>query len=81
MHKKVWNTETLKCAYLIQSCHDVGDIFSLCYSDLNHIIYFGSQNTSIQVNLSLESTFGISNILITVRSGTILLILKLMDQL
>lgn len=76
----MWNTETLKCAYLIQSCHDVGDIFSLCYSDINQIIYFGSQNTSIQVNLSLEPTFGISNVLITVLSGTILLILKLMGQ-
>ncbi|KAI7890721.1 uncharacterized protein EV154DRAFT_510797, partial [Mucor mucedo] len=45
---RVWNTETLKCAYLIQSCHDVGDIFSVVCSDTTKKIYFGSQNTSIQ---------------------------------
>ncbi|KAI8992562.1 WD40-repeat-containing domain protein [Pilobolus umbonatus] len=45
---RVWNTETLKCAYLIQSCHDVGDIFSIVFSDVNNMIFFGSQNTSIQ---------------------------------
>ncbi|KAI8330555.1 hypothetical protein BD560DRAFT_416277 [Blakeslea trispora] len=45
---RVWNTETLQCAYLIQSCHDVGDIFSLVYSNTNKMLYFGSQNTSIQ---------------------------------
>ncbi|KAI7900282.1 uncharacterized protein BX663DRAFT_554178 [Cokeromyces recurvatus] len=45
---RAWDTETLKCTHLIQSCHDVGDIFSVCYSDTNNTIYFGSQNTSIQ---------------------------------
>lgn len=45
---RVWDIETLKCAYLIQSCHDVGDIFSVVYSTSTHKIYFGSQNTSIQ---------------------------------
>ncbi|KAI9305332.1 hypothetical protein BJ944DRAFT_161937, partial [Cunninghamella echinulata] len=45
---RVWDTETLKCAYLIQSCHDVGDIFSVVYSDLSGMFFFGSQNTSIQ---------------------------------
>ncbi|KAI8977252.1 WD40-repeat-containing domain protein [Mycotypha africana] len=58
---RVWNTETLKCAYLIQSCHDVGDVFSICYSDLNHMVYFGSQNTSIQwYNLTDAQTHGVS---------------------
>ncbi|ORZ15957.1 hypothetical protein BCR42DRAFT_416210 [Absidia repens] len=45
---RVWDTETLNCAYLIQSCHDVGDIFSVVYSDLSNMFIFGSQNTSIQ---------------------------------
>ncbi|CAO3678442.1 unnamed protein product [Rhizopus stolonifer] len=45
---RVWNTETLTCAYLIQSCHDVGDIFSVVYSDKSNVFFFGSQNTSIQ---------------------------------
>ncbi|KAI8889099.1 Zn-dependent exopeptidase, partial [Backusella circina FSU 941] len=45
---RVWNTETLTCSYVIQSCHDVGDIFSLVYSDTSKILFFGSQNTSIQ---------------------------------
>ncbi|KAI9269351.1 hypothetical protein BY458DRAFT_187021 [Sporodiniella umbellata] len=45
---RVWNTETLTCAYLIQSCHDVGDVFSIVYSDKSSVLFFGSQNTSIQ---------------------------------
>ncbi|KAI8086176.1 uncharacterized protein BX664DRAFT_335096 [Halteromyces radiatus] len=45
---RVWDTETLNCAYLIQSCHDVGDIFSVVYSDVSNMFIFGSQNTSIQ---------------------------------
>ncbi|KAG0173539.1 hypothetical protein DFQ28_002157 [Apophysomyces sp. BC1034] len=45
---RVWDTETLKCAYLILSCHDVGDIFSVVYSESSHALFFGSQNTSIQ---------------------------------
>ncbi|KAI8139626.1 hypothetical protein BJV82DRAFT_626793 [Fennellomyces sp. T-0311] len=45
---RVWNTETLTCAYLIQSCHDVGDIFSMVYSASANMLIFGSQNTSIQ---------------------------------
>ncbi|ORX61449.1 Zn-dependent exopeptidase [Hesseltinella vesiculosa] len=45
---RIWNTETLKCAYLIQSCHDVGDIFSVVYSEKSSMFFFGCQNTSIQ---------------------------------
>ncbi|ORY93487.1 hypothetical protein BCR43DRAFT_444964 [Syncephalastrum racemosum] len=45
---RVWSTESLMCAYLIQSCHDVGDIFSVVFSEQSHTIFFGSQNTSIQ---------------------------------
>lgn len=47
---RVWNTETLTCTYIIQSCRDVGDIFSVAYCDQNNLLFFGSQNTSIQVN-------------------------------
>lgn len=59
---RVWNIETLKCAYLIQSCHDVGDIFSVVYSTSTNKIYFGSQNTSIQwYDFSDPQTQGASN--------------------
>lgn len=46
---QVWETETFGCKYLIQSCHDVGDVFSVVYSEKSDIVFFGCQNTSIQV--------------------------------
>ncbi|KAI9489794.1 WD40-repeat-containing domain protein [Zychaea mexicana] len=45
---RVWDTATLRCVYLIQSCHDVGDIFSMVYSATANMLIFGNQNTSIQ---------------------------------
>ncbi|OAD72119.1 hypothetical protein PHYBLDRAFT_96544, partial [Phycomyces blakesleeanus NRRL 1555(-)] len=45
---RVWDTGTLKCTYSIVSCHDVGDIFSIVYSEKSNTLFFGSQNTSIQ---------------------------------
>ncbi|KAI9031822.1 WD40-repeat-containing domain protein [Phycomyces nitens] len=45
---RVWDTGTLKCTYSIVSCHDVGDVFSIVYSEKSNTLFFGSQNTSIQ---------------------------------
>ncbi|CAG8539548.1 14835_t:CDS:2, partial [Dentiscutata heterogama] len=45
---RVWDTETLNCLYVIQSSHDVGDLFSVVYSDSLETLYIGCQNTSIQ---------------------------------
>ncbi|KAI7864320.1 hypothetical protein BDF14DRAFT_1835199 [Spinellus fusiger] len=45
---RVWDTKTLKCVYSILSAHDVGDVFSLVYSEKSKTLFFGSQNTSIQ---------------------------------
>ncbi|KAI9321641.1 hypothetical protein BX666DRAFT_2017500 [Dichotomocladium elegans] len=45
---RVWDTNKLVCVYLIQSCHDVGDIFSMVFSESKQTLFFGSQNTSIQ---------------------------------
>ena len=38
----------MKCTHVIQSCHDVGDIFSIAYAEQSQLLFFGCQNTSIQ---------------------------------
>ncbi|KAJ2956566.1 hypothetical protein NQZ79_g7593 [Umbelopsis isabellina] len=59
---KVWDIEALQCVYLIHCCHDVGDIFSLVYSDTSNILFLGSQNTSIQwYDFSDPQTTGLSD--------------------
>lgn len=45
---RVWDIQSLKCAQIIQSCHDVGDIFSIIYAEKSRLLFFGCQNTSIQ---------------------------------
>ncbi|KAL0088636.1 hypothetical protein F4703DRAFT_1734820, partial [Phycomyces blakesleeanus] len=45
---RVWDTETLKCLFLIRSCHDVGDVFSVVYAKQAQMLFLGCQNTSIQ---------------------------------
>ncbi|CAO3692343.1 unnamed protein product [Umbelopsis ramanniana] len=45
---RVWDIESLQCVYLIHCCHDVGDIFSIVYSEVSNLLFLGSQNTSIQ---------------------------------
>ncbi|KAF9289748.1 hypothetical protein BGZ68_008712 [Mortierella alpina] len=45
---RVWDTTTFKCLYHIHSSQDVGDVFSIVFSDALNIMYIGCQNTSIQ---------------------------------
>ncbi|CAJ0825842.1 11803_t:CDS:10 [Entrophospora sp. SA101] len=55
---RIWNADALKCLYVIQSSQDVGDIFSVVYSDKLKTLYIGCQNTSIQrFDLSIRETF------------------------
>ncbi|CAO3673109.1 unnamed protein product, partial [Umbelopsis vinacea] len=59
---RVWDIESLQCVYLIHCCHDVGDIFSLVYSDVSNFLFLGSQNTSIQwYDFSDPQTTGLSD--------------------
>ncbi|GJJ72237.1 di- and tripeptidase [Entomortierella parvispora] len=45
---RVWDTTTFKCLYHIHSSQDVGDVFSVVFSDALNTMYIGCQNTSIQ---------------------------------
>ncbi|RHZ75258.1 hypothetical protein Glove_216g180 [Diversispora epigaea] len=55
---RVWDTKLLKCLYVIQSSHDVGDLFSVVYSDSLETLYIGCQNTSIQsFDLSIKEKY------------------------
>ncbi|CAG8662244.1 15943_t:CDS:10, partial [Acaulospora morrowiae] len=45
---RVWDAWMLKCLYVIQSSHDIGDLFTVVYSDSLETLYIGCQNTSIQ---------------------------------
>ncbi|KAI7828629.1 hypothetical protein BC939DRAFT_526712 [Gamsiella multidivaricata] len=45
---RVWDTETFHCLYHIHSSQDVGDVFSVVFSDSLNTMYIGCQNTSIQ---------------------------------
>ncbi|KAI9032812.1 WD40-repeat-containing domain protein [Phycomyces nitens] len=45
---RVWDTETFKCLFLIRSCHDVGDVFSLVFTKQAGLLFLGCQDTSIQ---------------------------------
>ncbi|KAF9192737.1 hypothetical protein BGZ49_003381, partial [Haplosporangium sp. Z 27] len=45
---RVWDTETFNCLYHIHSSQDVGDVFSVVFSDALNTMYIGCQNTSIQ---------------------------------
>ncbi|CEP13700.1 hypothetical protein [Parasitella parasitica] len=44
---RVWSIDKLKCHRIIRSCHDVGDIFSIVFTQ-SQLLFFGCQNTSIQ---------------------------------
>lgn len=44
----VWCTKTLDRLYSIYSAYDVGDVFSVVYSQDLQTVYLGAQNTSIQ---------------------------------
>ncbi|KAK9457782.1 hypothetical protein V1511DRAFT_507878 [Dipodascopsis uninucleata] len=45
---KIWSIDAMKEIYTMYSVLDVGDIFSIMYSELQEMIYIGSQNASIQ---------------------------------
>ncbi|KAF9916813.1 hypothetical protein BX616_002734 [Lobosporangium transversale] len=45
---RVWDTETFRCLYHIHSSQDVGDVFSVVFSETLNTMYIGCQNTSIQ---------------------------------
>ncbi|KAF9972154.1 hypothetical protein BGZ73_004771 [Actinomortierella ambigua] len=45
---RVWDTETFQCLYHIHSSQDVGDVFSVVYSEALNTMFIGCQNTSIQ---------------------------------
>lgn len=67
---RVWNTETLNCLYVIQSSHDVGDLFSVVYSDPLETLYIGCQNTSIQqFDLSTKEKYRSLNSPLLVKSS------------
>ncbi|CAG8668236.1 19282_t:CDS:10 [Gigaspora margarita] len=67
---RVWNTETLNCLYVIQSSHDVGDLFSVVYSDSLETLYIGCQNTSIQqFDLSTKEKYRSLNSPLLVKSS------------
>ncbi|KAF5016619.1 hypothetical protein F66182_11646, partial [Fusarium sp. NRRL 66182] len=51
----VWSTSTFERLYSIYSHHDVGDIFTVVYSQQLNIVFCGGQNTSLQwCNLSTD---------------------------
>jgi hypothetical protein len=52
---RVWDTTTFKCLYHIHSSQDVGDVFSVVFSDALNTMYIGCQNTSIQVANNRDS--------------------------
>jgi hypothetical protein len=45
----VWDAVALKALYIVYSTFDIGDVFSVVYSQSLQTIYLGAQNTSIQV--------------------------------
>lgn len=45
----VWNTLNLTLTASIYSVYDIGDIFCVSWSPVLETIYFGAQNTSVQV--------------------------------
>ncbi|KAF9158078.1 hypothetical protein DFQ26_008012 [Actinomortierella ambigua] len=45
---RVWDTESFQCLYHIHSSQDVGDVFSVVYSEALNTMFIGCQNTSIQ---------------------------------
>jgi hypothetical protein len=45
----VWDAVALKALYIVYSTFDIGDVFSVVYSQPLQTIYLGAQNTSIQV--------------------------------
>ena len=47
--RQVWHAVELKPLYAIYSTFDIGDIFSVVFSQSRQTIYLGAQNTSIQV--------------------------------
>ncbi|RIB28464.1 WD40-repeat-containing domain protein [Gigaspora rosea] len=68
---RVWNTETLNCLYVIQSSHDVGDLFSVVYSDSLETLYIGCQNTSIQqFDLSTKENYRSLNFPLPLKSSS-----------
>lgn len=44
---KVWDVSVMKETHTIYSLVDIGDIFSICWCNVNKTIYFGCQNASI----------------------------------
>ncbi|KAI5852733.1 hypothetical protein DFP73DRAFT_469640 [Morchella snyderi] len=44
----IWDSTTFENLYTIYSTFDLGDVFCVAYSPLQHTAYFGAQNTSIQ---------------------------------
>ncbi|CAI2170153.1 187_t:CDS:10 [Funneliformis geosporum] len=55
---RVWRVDTLDALYVIQPCCDVGDLFSVVYSDELDTIYIGCQNTSIlRFDLSTKENY------------------------
>lgn len=48
----VWDAVEFRLLYSIYSTFDVGDVFCVAYSSSLQTVYFGAQNTSIQVMLS-----------------------------
>ena len=44
----MWNARTLKRTFSAYSTYDVGDVFSLAFSERLQTVYVGAQNTSIQ---------------------------------
>uniref|UniRef100_A0A093VIM6 Putative di-and tripeptidase DUG2 n=1 Tax=Talaromyces marneffei PM1 TaxID=1077442 RepID=A0A093VIM6_TALMA len=51
----VWSTSTFERLYTIYSHHDVGDIFTVVYSQQLNTVFCGGQNTSLQwCNLSTD---------------------------
>lgn len=49
----VWSTMTLGLMASIYSVYDIGDIFCVSWSPILETLYFGAQNTSIQVHCGL----------------------------
>lgn len=45
----VWDAVGFKLLYSIYSTFDVGDLFCVAYSSRLQTVYFGAQNTSVQV--------------------------------
>jgi di- and tripeptidase len=52
----VWDAVALKPLYIVYSTFDIGDVFSVVYSQALQTIYLGAQNTSIQVHPLPELT-------------------------